>query len=165
MRIRLAVVLIAVGFIVVCSGAWFGPRTAEDDFMSAEDVPVFLLGLAFAVVGVLLLPRTSKLREQWKHASREGEMTVRSATRLKTGATGYVYAIDVEFDVPGMTAPPGRYEISVAPGGDRYLAVGSRIRVSAVRYEGRLLVRAHLHPKSPDPRAKDYYLDLKPIER
>jgi hypothetical protein len=49
-------------------------------------------------------------------------MTVRSATRLKTGATGYVYAIDVEFDVPGMTAPPGRYEISVAPGGDRYLA-------------------------------------------
>jgi hypothetical protein len=164
MRIRWAVALIVVGFIVACSGAWFGPPTAEGELMPAEDIPPFLLGVAIAIGGVYLLPRTSKLRERWKNAAREGEMTVRSATRLKTTAPAYVYAVDVEFDVPGITAPPGRYEISVGHGGERYLTVGSRIRVTAVEYEGRLLVRAHLHPRSPDPRAKDYYIDLQPIE-
>jgi hypothetical protein len=53
---------------------------------------------------------------------------------------------------------------SAGRGKEAHLAVGNRIRVTVLQYEGRLRVRAHLHPKSPDPRAIDYFEDLKPIQ-
>ena len=162
MRIRVGIALIVIGCLVACSGALFGPPAGENELIATEDIPLFLVGLAMAVAGAWILPKRSTQAAHWDLAT-EGVMIVRSATRLKTKATVYVYAIDVEFDVPGVTAPPGRYEIRVAHGKETLIAVGSRIRVRVVRDEGQLLVRAHLHPRSPDPRARDYYEELTPV--
>jgi hypothetical protein len=159
MRIRWAIALIVVGFLVACSGSLFGPPADDDELMAPDDIPLFVLGIAILFVGVYLLPRKTQLREQWDHHSAAGEMIIRSATRLKNR----LYAIDVEFDVPGRTIPPGRYEISVGRGKETYVSVGNRIRVTTLDYEGRLRVRAHLQPKSANPRAIDYFEDLKPI--
>jgi hypothetical protein len=156
MRKWIGVALIVVAMVVVFVGA----MKNADSF--AVQLVWVAVGGGIATMGFHLIPK-SKLSEQWRYASREGELIVRAATRLKTTATSYKYAIDVEFEVPDVAAPPGRYEISVGHGRERHLAVGNRIRVTVLEYEGRLLVRAHLQPKSPDPRARDYYVDLTPI--